>query len=79
MMIEIDECKAVIADGYTISQKGESLTATLSGSFKQSQPQLEIKGMDWKGGDAVREVYAENVKIFGEMYDVVVIARRHEA
>jgi glycerol kinase len=73
--MEIDESKSVIADGYILSEKDKSLTATIASNFKQPQPQFGIEGMAWKGGDAIREMYAEGVEILGETYDVVLIAR----
>jgi hypothetical protein len=68
-MIAIDESKAVKAEGYRVSQKGESLTVTLASSFQHN-------GMNWRGGDEIREMYAEDVVIDGEAYDVVLIMRR---
>ena len=43
-MIAIDEGRAVKAEGYRVSQKGESLTVTLASSFQHN-------GMNWRGGD----------------------------
>jgi hypothetical protein len=71
-MIVIDEGKAVKAEGYRVSQKGESLTVTLASLFQPN-------GMNWRGGDDIREMYAEDVVIDGEAYDVVLIMRRHIA
>ena len=71
-MIAIDESKAVKAEGYRVSQKGESLTVTLASSFQHN-------GMNWRGGDEIREMYAEDVIIDDEACDVVLIMRRHTA
>jgi hypothetical protein len=71
-MIVIDESKTVKAEGYRVSQKGESLTVTLASSFQPN-------GMNWKGGDEIREMYAGDVAIDGEAYDVVLIMRQHRA
>ncbi len=71
-MIAIDESKAVKAEGYRVSQKGESLTVTLASSFQPN-------GMNWRGGDEIREIYAEDVVIDGETYNVVLIMRRQMA
>ena len=71
-MITIDESKAVKAEGYRVSQKGESLTITLAGSFRHN-------GMNWKGGDEIREMYAGDVIIDDEACDVVLIMRRRDA
>jgi hypothetical protein len=68
-MIVIDESKTVKAEGYRVSQKGESLTVTLASSFQPN-------GMNWRGGDEIREMYAGDVAIDGEAYDVVLIMRR---
>lgn len=70
-MISIDESKAVKAEGYRVSQKGESLTVTLASSFQHN-------GMTWRGGDEIREMYAEDVIIDDETYDVVLIMRRRQ-
>lgn len=72
-MIEIDECKAVKASGYTVSQKGESLTVTLASIFQNKVPC--INGLPWKGGDRIEEMYAEDVMIDGEPCDVVLVYR----
>ncbi|MGA9138859.1 MAG: hypothetical protein WBZ29_01455 [Methanocella sp.] len=71
-MITIDESKAVKAEGYRVSQKGESLTVTLASAFQSN-------GMNWRGGDEIREIYAEDVVIDGETYNVVLIMRRQMA
>ncbi|HEY3272599.1 MAG TPA: hypothetical protein VGJ92_02485 [Methanocella sp.] len=71
-MIVIDGSKTVKAEGYRVSQKGESLTITLASSFQPN-------GMSWRGGDEIREMYAEDVVIDGEAYDVVLIMRRKMA
>jgi hypothetical protein len=71
-MIVIDESKTVKAEGYRVSQKGESLTVTLASSFQSN-------GMSWRGGDEIREMYAEDVAIDGEAYDVVLVMRQHPA
>ncbi len=71
-MIAINESKAVKAEGYRVSQKGESLTVTLSSSFQPN-------GMNWRGGDEISEMYAEDVVVDGERYDVVLIMRRRMA
>jgi hypothetical protein len=58
-MITIDECKAVRADGYKLSQKGEDgpITVTVAGTFRQKQAYTD--GMNWKGQDPITEFYAE--------------------
>jgi hypothetical protein len=78
-MISIDECKAVRADGYKVSQKGADgpLQVTLAKSFRQKQAYTD--GMDWNGQDPITEFYAEGVMIDGEPHDVVLIARRRQA
>lgn len=68
-MITIDDSKAVKAEGYRVSQKGESLTVTLASSFQSN-------GLEWRGGNGIHEMYARNVIIEGETYDVVLIMRR---
>ena len=45
-MIAIDESKAVKAEGYRVSQKGESLTVTLASSFQHNGMKLERRGRD---------------------------------
>jgi len=69
-MIVIDESRTIKAEGYRVSQKGESLTVTLASSFQSN-------GMNWRGGDEIREMYAGDVAIDGEAYDIVLIMRQH--
>lgn len=79
-IIQIESTKAVRAEGYSVSQKPADgpTVVTISKDFRQKQGFTE--GMNWKTGDAVKELYAEDIEIDGERYDVVIIARlRREA
>jgi hypothetical protein len=56
-MIAIDESKAVKAEGYRVSQKGESLTSP--------SPAVPVQRYEMERRDEIREIYAEDVVIDG--------------